>query len=119
MNSVAATLETSRSGWRRALPPLCLFVGLPVLLIAAFTVQLVFAVAIPWPAALRASLHHWIVPFVVLLLGWGVARAFPIERGRLGWAVPVHLIAGALVIALAGRVETQVFPSAPGPRAEG
>lgn len=107
----------SRSRWRRAAPSLCVLVLLPGLLIAGFAAQLVFAVAMPWSRALLVSIHHWFVPFFVVLLGWGVARLFPVERGRFGWAMPVHLAAGALVIALAGRVETLVFP--PGHRLHG
>jgi hypothetical protein len=82
MKSIEAGLRPSRGGWRRALPPLCLFVGLPALLVTAFAVRMVFAVSMPWKTALLMSLHHWFVPFLVLVLGWGVARVFPIERGR-------------------------------------
>jgi signal transduction histidine kinase len=93
------------------LPPLCLLVALPLLLVAGFTVQLVFAVAMPWRTALLVSHHHWFVPFGVAALGWGVARFFPLERDRIAWAVPAHLAIAALVIALAGRIEQSVFPS--------
>lgn len=100
-------------------PPLCVLVVLPGLLIAGFAAQLVFAVSMPWTRALLVSLHHWLVPFFVVLLGWSVARAFPVDRGRLGLGLPAHLAAAALVIALAGRVETIVFPPAHRLQAEG
>jgi two-component system, LytTR family, sensor kinase len=112
MSFASPTPQVSRSGWQRVLPPLCLLVGLPVLLVAGFTVQLVFAVSMPWRTALLVSHHHWFVPFIVAIAGWAVARAFPMERGRFAWAAPMHLAVAALVIALAGRVEKNVFPRA-------
>ena len=102
-----------QGAWRRALSSLSVFAGLAVLVVVAFAAQLVFATSMPWETALRVSLHHWFVPLLVFILGSSVARGFPVERGRLGWAVPMHLAAGALVIALAGRLEKEMFPSVP------
>lgn len=119
MKSAPADRLLSHTGWRRLAPPFCVLVLLPGLLIAGFAAQLVFAVSMPWSRALLVSVHHWLVPFFVVLLGWGVARAFPVDRGRLGVAMTAHLAVVALVIALAGRVETIVFPPSHRLHAEG
>ena len=89
MKSAPAVHLPLPRGWRRVVSPLCLLVILPGLLIVGFAAQLVFAVAMSWTRALLVSVHHWLLPFLVVLLGWGVARSFPVERGRLAAAMPV------------------------------
>ena len=64
-----------------------------IVLGAAFAAQLVFSGSLTWETALRISVRDW-MPWA-LLSPWvfGMAIAFPLERGRWVHHLPVHLAA--------------------------
>ena len=78
----------------------------------AFAAQLVFAMSVPWGRALTVSFAHWQVPFGVMLAGAGLTWAAPMHGRRWLWAAPVHVVACALLLALAGQIEDERIVSA-------
>jgi signal transduction histidine kinase len=86
-----------------------LLLGVAVALIVAFAAQLVFTVSVPWSDALGISFAHWLVPFGVLAVGAAFTCVAPLERRRLAWTVPLHVVACAVAITLAGQIEENEF----------
>jgi two-component system, LytTR family, sensor kinase len=80
------------------------------LIVVAFAAQLVFSASFTWELALRSSLHDWIPWVVISPFVWWLAGRFPLERGRLRWSVPVHVLACAGAVALAGWFTETIGP---------
>jgi two-component sensor histidine kinase len=85
------------------------------LIMAAFAAQLVFSADFTWSQAMRSSLHDWLPWLLLSPLVWILARHFPLERGRLRWSVPLHVVACAAAIAFAGWFTDVARLGAPGP----
>lgn len=98
---------------RRILRSLALFAlqaALWVALSFAFAALLVLAGPFDWPGAVGISAVNWL-PWAVLTPAiFGLARRFPLERGRLLRSVPVHLVAGLACTALCLWISTSAFP---------
>lgn len=91
-----------------------LLAGVALALWLAFAAQLVFAVSVPWNDALAISFQHWQVPFGVMVVGAALTAVAPLDGRHWLWATPVHLLACAVVLGVAGQVEDQhVLPARP------
>ena len=75
-----------------------LILGLWFLLVLAFAGQLMLTGNVPWQDALVLSLRDWF-PWAMLapIVAWLSSR-FPIERGRWGLSVPIHIAACMLAL---------------------
>ncbi len=82
-----------------------LLVGVAALLIVGFAAQLAITLELPWDRAFSISFERWLVPFGVLLVGAGLTYVAPLDHGRWWWAIPVHLVACAILITAAGSIE--------------
>src|SRR2546423_1831410 len=94
--------------------------GLWGLVVLAFTGQLMLARPWGWTQAMKVALHDWL-PWVVLAPGiaW-LAMQFPLERRRLAFSLPVHLVACALAALIFEVISRQIgLPLSPPPEDAG
>jgi len=96
-----------------------LLLAVAVVLVFAFAAQLVITLQAPWTSALAASLDWWVVPFGVLTIGAVLTYVAPLEKLKWRWALPTHLVACAVVVTLAGEIESERMAAARAARMEG
>ncbi len=103
--TAAADTATAHPPRRRLwLAPLA-WIAICAMLTLVFAAQLVLATSLDWSRAVEISLTHWAMPFVVFFCGWLLTELLPLERGRLRWRLPAHLLASFVIATVAAPLE--------------